>query len=118
MSRHIEIPYKTRDEPLTVVAAHTRHLEGEDRAVSRALVLGAHLDGLRTAGELLDHVECLSRAQRRKMIDRARAELGLPSTEEVDANERIIHTGTSGLSAFPVLERELPPHLRGTGLEE
>ena len=116
----IAIPHKSLDESLVNVAAHCRHLpEPVDAQVQRQIVLQARLDGVATsAGELIDHVNSLSREQRRKTIDRARVELGLPSTEEVEAGERIIHIGTSGLSAFPVLERELPPHLRGIGLGE
>ena len=88
MSWTIEIPHRSRDESLVDTAANVRHLPADDRGVMREIVLGARLDGLRTAGELLDHVAGLEPHERRAMLDRARADCGLASTSEVDARRR------------------------------
>jgi hypothetical protein len=40
---------------------------------------------MRSAGELIDHLAELSPDERRGILDRARAEVGLPSTAEVEA---------------------------------
>ena len=92
MTWSISIPHRSRQDSLVDVAAHCRHLPGqdEDRAAARQLVISARLDhGFTSAGELLDHVEALEPAQRRQLLDRARSEVGLPSTETVDAMRRI-----------------------------
>jgi hypothetical protein len=102
----ISIPHRDRSEPLSLVAAHARHLgQDEDRRVCRQLVIQARLDGVATtAGELLDHVEALEPAERRAMLNTARKALGLPSVEELEAQQPRpftlnIRTGVSG--GFP-----------------
>jgi hypothetical protein len=86
----IQVPHRSRDESLVDVAGHARHLEtDEDRQVCRQLVISARLDGVATtAGELLDHLDGLDPHERRTLVDRARAECGLASTEEVDSDRR------------------------------
>ena len=81
----LNVPHRDRDEPLTAVAAHARHLDGDDRAVARRIAIAAQLDGMQSAGELIDHLAELSPGERRGILDRARAEVGLPSTAEVEA---------------------------------
>ena len=101
----ISIPFRTRDESLVDVAAHARHLgQDEDRATTRQLVISAQLDGVATtAGGLLDYLAQLEPHQRRGILDRARAEVGLPSVEEVESQRpkplRVRTTGAGG--SFP-----------------
>ena len=74
------------------MAALVRHVPGqdEDRSALRQLVIQAQIDGVAaSAGELIDHIDALTPAERRAMLDAARAELGLESTEMVDARERL-----------------------------
>lgn len=121
MSWSIAVPLRRRDESLIDTAANCRALpEGEDRDVARRLILRAQLAGMKSAGELLDHVAALEPGQRRELLDDVRRELELPSTAEIDEErERVYrqeHIGHVRRSGFSVLDRELPPHLRGNGL--
>ena len=106
MSRwNIQIPHRDPGDSLVEVAGLARHLDGDDRLVARAIALGARLDGLATAGELIDRIGALEPQERRKMLDHARAEVGLPSTAEVDAAQRatqplIVRTTGAG-GSFP-----------------
>ncbi len=97
MSWQIFVPFRRRDESLTAVAGHVRELPGqdEDRAAARQLVLAARLDGLATAGQLIDHLEALTPTERREMLDAARAEQGLEPTGMVDARVRLAKTATA-----------------------
>lgn len=120
MSWSIAIPLQHRGEPLGDVAVHCRALADEECEISRRLILRAQLAGMKSAGELLDHVEQLEPGQRRELLDDVRRELELPSTAEIDEErERVYrqeHIGHVRRSGFSVLDRELPPHLRGNGL--
>ena len=100
MSWEIRIPHRFRDESFVDAASHARHLEGDDRAVTRQLVLNAAVDGMRTAGELLDHLDSLEPHERRALLDKARAEVGLVSTEMADARERIYASSRSTTSGI------------------
>jgi hypothetical protein len=84
----IRIPYRRRCDDLVAIANLCRHLEGDERVVTRAVVLKARLEGLKTAGELLDALESAEPERRRALIDDARAELGLKSTAKIDADDR------------------------------
>jgi hypothetical protein len=100
----IEIPFRDRSESLTVTAGHARVLgrPGDDRAeVARQIAIGALMDGrAATAGELIDHLEGLDPAERRAMLDRARAECGLPSIEDVEFRRGV--EAMRRQSTFPV----------------
>lgn len=65
------------------------------------MIIRARLDGLAaTAGGLIDRVKAFSRERRREMINRARAELGLPSTgglERREVADRVARARPSGL---------------------
>jgi hypothetical protein len=41
-------------------------------------------DGLTSAGEVVDHLESLEPAERRRLLDEARRDCGMPTTHEVD----------------------------------
>ena len=103
MNWALHVPHRDRDEPLTAVAAHARHLDGDDRAVARRIAIAAQLDGMRSAGELIDHLAELSPGERRGILDRARAEVGLPSTAEVEAAQPkpLEVRRVNGASGFP-----------------
>jgi hypothetical protein len=86
MSNTIRVPFRDRGDTLADVADHARALPaGEDRAVVRGLVLNGATAGLATAGDLLDRIEAATPAERRVMLDGARARAGLPSLAEIDA---------------------------------
>ena len=112
-SWQISIPFAQRSEPLSVTAGRCRETRlGQEAPVMQELVLQARLDGLaETAGGLLDALEGMSAQQRRALIDKARAELGLGSTEMVDVGRRIqsatrpfalTKCAASGCTAVPV----------------
>jgi hypothetical protein len=86
----LQIPYRSRSDPLTSVADAARELPtDEERAVVRQLVLGEIVGGsATTAGELLDKLEKASPEVRRKMLDDARTKAGLPTTGEVEFEAR------------------------------
>ena len=56
-------------------------LEGEDRDVAFDLLFNA---GVKTIGQLLDHVESLDAAGRKALLDRTRKSAGLPTTAELE----------------------------------
>jgi len=86
----ISIPHKRRDEPLSATAGFARHLRpGDDREVARQIVFGAMERGVRTAGDLLDHIAALDPHERRVMLDTARQAACLPGIEEVERRERL-----------------------------
>jgi hypothetical protein len=91
-SWRIDVPYRSMDESLVAVAGHARVLgQGDDRAaVARQIAIQALMDGTAsTAGELLDHLERLEPAQRRQLLDAARADLGLEPTADIEARRRV-----------------------------
>jgi hypothetical protein len=94
----IQIPFADRDEPLLAVADHARSLETDEaRTTVRQLVLDGVRDGMATAGDLLDQLSDASPAERRTMLDDARARAGLPLTAEVDrARARAAHVPMIG----------------------
>lgn len=89
MTWEVHVPYRGRDDSLVEVGGFAHHLEGEDRPVARELAMYAAIElGMDTAGELLDHLEASSPAARRTLLDHARQRAGLPTTAEVEAQER------------------------------
>jgi hypothetical protein len=114
------VPHRRLDDPLTSVASYCRHLSDVDdeAAITRQVALSACLAGFKAAADLADYLEAASPEERRRLLDEARADLGLPSTAQVEADE-LIRVPRGGLSqGFPVLDKELPEHLRGRGLGE
>jgi hypothetical protein len=103
MTWQISVPYRFPDESLVDVASHCRTLEGDERDVARTIVLEAAVDGLRTAGELIDRLEALEPHERRAMLDHARAEVGLEPTAAVDARryQPPLAIRSSGGASFP-----------------
>jgi hypothetical protein len=86
----IRIPYRDRSERLDADAfADLRgYLDSADRGVVRHVLIGARLRGARTVGDLLDELAGASPQRRRELLDEARVEAGLPTTEEVEARDR------------------------------
>jgi hypothetical protein len=86
----IRIPYRDRSEPLDADAFTDLpgYLDSADRGVLRHVLIGARLRGARTVGDLLDELAGASPQRRRELLDEARVEAGLPTTEEVDAEAR------------------------------
>ena len=83
----IRIAYRDRDEPL--VTASQRSLPPEDRATARSLILRLATDGCGTVGQALDRLEAADSAERRRLLDDARAAAGLPSISIVEAREQV-----------------------------
>jgi hypothetical protein len=92
----LQIPFRNRDESLVDVASHCRTLEADDIAVSRTIVLDAAVRGMRTAGELIDHLDGLEPHERRAMLNQARGECNLPPTADVEASERAAFASKAG----------------------
>jgi hypothetical protein len=87
----LHVPHHSRsDNLLVVVPSLAYQLEKqEDRDTARWLAVSAYQDmGLRTAGQLIDHLESITEAERRELLDKVRAECGLPSTKAVDELRR------------------------------
>jgi hypothetical protein len=90
VSWEIRIPFRSRDDSLADVAGAARHLgDKEEAAVVRQLVLDAALASHRTAGDLIDNLDRLSPAERRRVLDKAREGSGLESTEMVDGRRAV-----------------------------
>src|SRR5215218_10446999 len=85
MSWEIRIPFADRSESLVDVIGHMGDLPVEDRDVVREIVVSARLDGMHTAGELLDRLEAMEPHERRELLDAARGAVGLEPTSTVDA---------------------------------
>jgi hypothetical protein len=86
----IRLPIRSRDEPLADVAHSARGIEdAQDRAVARTIAIDAAVHGgMRTAGELIDHLEAAGPAGRRPILDDAREAAGLERSEDIDSRER------------------------------
>ena len=89
MTWQIRVPHRDPGDSLVEVAGLARHLDGDDRLVAREVALGARLDGLATAGELLDRLERLEPNERRAMLDQARQACGLPSTADAEQQQHV-----------------------------
>jgi hypothetical protein len=123
MNWSISIPYCDRSEPLTVTAGFVPHLPmDDDRAVARQIVFEALEHGVRTAGELFDHLEEIGSEGRKRLLSEARVTAGLSSVEDVEwkqereAYERELRASSTRLQAchaegcntFPVNHLGLP----------
>ncbi len=116
MTWKISIPHRFRDESLIDAASHCRKLgQDDDRQVARQIVFKAMERGLRTAGDLLDELEKLAPDARRRLLDQARAAVGLPDTATIEARQRVqinrvtVNEGlqschADGCSAIPLTE--------------
>jgi hypothetical protein len=88
----ISIPHRDLDEPLNAAAIEElpRALPpGDERLVVRQLLLDARARGVENVGALLADVQQLDPAQRRGLLDRARAGVGLAPVHQVEAAERV-----------------------------
>jgi hypothetical protein len=85
----IRLAIPSRDANLVAVARAARDIEDpEDRAVATTIADDAALyGGMRTAGELLDHLAQMTRPERRELHNRARVENGLPTVEDAIAHQ-------------------------------
>ena len=90
VSWQILVPFRSRSDSLIDTVEAARELPaGEDRAVARQLVIGALIDGsAASAGELIDRLEKASPAERRKVLDEARARAGLPTTGQIEFEQK------------------------------
>lgn len=101
----IHLPHRgDRSAPLATVSEAVRHLpQDEDRQVCRQLVMDWRLGGLKTVGDALDLVAALEPHERRRVLNHARKAIGLPSVEEVEAEQATpfgLQVRTTG-GAFP-----------------
>jgi hypothetical protein len=86
----IRLAIPSRDADLVAVGLASRRIEDpEARAVATTIADDAALyGGMRTAGELLDHLAQMTQPQRRKLHNRARVQNGLETVEDVEAHAR------------------------------
>ena len=85
----IRFPFREPDSPTTDVAIDAQDLEDpEERAVVRALVLQAVLGGCSTTGDLRVLLASRTPAERRPLLDDARAAAGLETATAVEDRER------------------------------
>jgi uncharacterized protein len=92
MTWQIRIPFNDRSEPLGAAAFDElpRYLSHPDeQRVTRYLLLQAWLDGLKTVGDVLDRLEESTPESRRRLLNVARLEAGLPTTEQVEQREAV-----------------------------
>jgi hypothetical protein len=92
MTWQIRIPFNDRSEPLGAAAFDElpRYLSHPDeQRVTRYLLLQAWLDGLKTVGDVLDRLEESTPESRRRLLNEARLEAGLPTTEQVEQREAV-----------------------------
>jgi hypothetical protein len=91
MNWEIKLPFRDCDDRLDLndLAAMTREkLAGEDAQVARALALMVVTESqCETYGELVDVIENADQPTRRRLLDAAREQAGLPPTAKVDARE-------------------------------
>jgi hypothetical protein len=93
----IQIPHRDRSDSLTDVVEAARELAPDDDRVLRQIVRDELVGGsAATAGELLDKLEAATPAERRRLLDTARAKVGLPTTDDVEATERYEAANAAG----------------------
>ena len=124
MSWTIDIPYRSRDDKLVDVAFAGRALpDPESRAVLRELVLEAAIAGDKTAGDLFDRLGRTEPADRRRLLDRLRERVGLPSTSDVEAARRFEAANRALIGRRRLMSADEPPvdeqprFSRGGGIE-
>jgi hypothetical protein len=88
MTWQIQIPCRDRDDSIIDVAANARHLPDEEAKVALAIATDAMVDGVETAGQLLDKLGAMSQPERHELLNRARVDSGLDTVEDVVALQR------------------------------
>lgn len=91
MSWQLHVPHTALDQtPAEALVANAdAKLEGEERTVAAQLLLDASIDSeIATIGDLVDRIERLDPAGRRRLLDRTREAAGLVSASDVEALER------------------------------
>ena len=83
----LRLAFRDRADSLSAVADAANALSPDEARVQRQLVLDAAMDGVATAGDLLDHLERLAPAERRALLDRTRVRAGLPPLREARKTE-------------------------------
>jgi hypothetical protein len=91
MTWEIRLPIGNANQPLTPGAIHglASHLDGEERAIARTVLVDALTRGIPTVGEALGEVEGMTQAERHELLNEARESAGLASTERIDAERQI-----------------------------
>jgi hypothetical protein len=102
MSWEIVLPVRSPADPFdpTDIADDIAEAisDPEERAVTRAVVLELALEpGIETMGDALDAVENADQPTRRRLLDAAREQTGLPPTSKVEAMEAANRPTTSSL---------------------
>jgi hypothetical protein len=85
----IKLPHRgDLSVPLSDCAFAARALQQDDALVTRQIVVDWATSGVRTVGQALDRLEAMPSTERRELLDRTRVEVGLPSTEDVERQQR------------------------------
>ncbi|MEK6251851.1 MAG: hypothetical protein AABM43_07890 [Actinomycetota bacterium] len=82
----LQIPHRSRSDSITAAMSAAHALPPEERAVARNVLTELATEhGCRSAADALDMIEGASPEARRELLDRARVEAGLPTTEVADS---------------------------------
>ena len=84
MNWEINIPYRSRDDPVSEIGFAARDLPEDERPVVQRLALDAITSGTETVGDFLDELEGLSEPERRQRLDEARIACGMESATELE----------------------------------
>jgi hypothetical protein len=85
----IRLPFRSEADPVSSIGdcARAAGLDAAERGITRELVMQFASDGAKTVRDALDRLDRATPAERRELLDRARARAGLEPTHEVDAHE-------------------------------
>lgn len=89
MSWRIAFAHRGPDQRLIDTLADQRVLPTEEREIARGILFDlATTPGIDTVGDAFDRLERMDPSERRRLLDEARIEAGLATTEEVEAQQR------------------------------
>jgi len=112
VSYEIPVPYRDREQPLVDVRSELRDapLDETETDLARAVIDEALFrEGDRTAGDLLDRLDHADGDQRRQILDRARAAIGLDSVAEVERRRDLAHARRNDIPPPPSRRAAGPP---------
>jgi hypothetical protein len=76
----LRVPHRSRGQSLIDAMSDARVIEDSDeRRVVRGLLMSAKLEGSETVGQVLDDLERMTPAERRRVVDVTHQRVGLPT---------------------------------------
>jgi hypothetical protein len=89
VSWRITFAHRGADQRLIDTLADQRVLPTEERKIARGILFDlATTPGIDTVGDAFDRLERMDSSERRRLLNEARIEAGLATTEEVEAQQR------------------------------